>query len=260
MKVGIVGYQGFVGSALYGEFGKGGNTVVGIGRDNYKPLAGHHFDILVNADGNSSKPLAEKDPKKDFQMNVGATLDMLHDFQCDGYVHISSIEVYADTGSDRATLEDAKIEPERLSNYGFGKYLGELVARKHAKRWLILRLGGMVGRNMKKGPAYDILERGMLYVSEKSRYQYMNTEAVARIARELVQKGRWGEIYNVVGKGNIELGEFAKLAGVKLVKSGAQALKFDVSCGKLAGEMPVPATLETVKELIRGRIGAGGSR
>jgi nucleoside-diphosphate-sugar epimerase len=251
LKVGVLGYKGFVGSALYEAFSADKKCeAVGIGRENYAALRGTPFDMLVNANGNSSKRLAESEMVRDFQMNVSSTLEILHDFPCEQYIHISSIEVYPDTGKKAATLESAKIDSDALSNYGFSKYMGELVARKHSKRWLILRPGGMVGMNMKKGPAYDILELGRLFVSEKSKYQYISTRSVARIAKELSGRGRWGEVYNVVGRGSITLSDFAGMAGVKLGRAEGELQEFNVSCDKLSRETAVPETADTVKEFI----------
>lgn len=248
MKIGIIGYHGFVGSAFYEVFSaKEGWSVVGIDRGNAHLMKDSSFDIMVNANGNSSKRLAEAEPGRDFEMNALATLGFLHDIKCRHYVHLSTVEVYNDKSSEGATREDAQIDPAALSNYGFSKYCGELVARRYAKSWLILRLAGMVGPNMKKGPAYDILHDGKLYLSEKSGLHFMDTREVARIAIQLCEKGRWGEVYNVVGKGALALSEFAEIAGVKLSASGKEEISFGISTAKLEKECEVPTSKEAVK-------------
>jgi len=252
MKVGIVGYTGFVGSAFCNAFSQGnGYDVVGIGRQEYAKLAGSHFDILINANGNSSKRLADAEPAKDFEMNAAATLGMLKDFPCRHYIHLSTVEVYNDKSAPEAAREDAKIDPGALSNYGFSKYCGELVAKKYAKSWLILRLAGMVGPGMKKGPAHDIVTLRKLFVSPKSRLHFMGTASVARIAMELADRGRWGETYNVAGRGNISLGEFAEMAGVRLSETGQHADFLDVSTGKLENELHVPSTKDEVLAFLK---------
>ncbi|MCX6771192.1 MAG: NAD(P)-dependent oxidoreductase [Candidatus Micrarchaeota archaeon] len=248
MKVGIIGYKGFVGSAFYEVFSAGGqHEVVGIGRAGHAGLKGTEFDILINADGNSSKRLADEDPEADFEMNAASTVGFLQGIPCRHYVHLSTVEVYNDKSSRAATREDAVISPSSLSNYGFSKYCGELAARKHAKSWMILRLAGMVGRNMTKGPAYDILHGGRLFLSEKSRLHFMGTREVARIAMHLCGKGKWGEAYNVAGRGALELSEFAKIAGVKLSSSGKEKALFDISTEKLERETNVMSSEETVR-------------
>ena len=252
MEIGIIGWEGFVGSAFYEVFSKDRKYhVTGIGRKNYDAAKGTRFDILINCNGNTSKRLAETEPVKDFEMNAVSTMRILHDFPSKAYVHISTIEVYNDTSSHEKTREDSVIEPDLLSNYGFSKYIGELIARKYAKKWLILRLGGMVGKNMKKGPAYDILTLHKLFVSEKSEYLFINTAEVARIAKLLAERGRWGGIYNVVGNGSVALEKFAQLAGVKLAGSGKEVRKFSVSTEKITGETDLPTSQEAVSEFLK---------
>ncbi len=248
MKIGIIGCQGFVGSAFCSVFSQGNqHEVEGIGRSNLHLMKGARFDILINANGNSSKRLADADPKKDFEMNVDATVGFLEDIACEHYIHLSTVEVYSDKSQKEATREDAAIDPAKLSNYGSSKYSGELAAKKHAKSWLVLRLAGMVGPGMKKGPAYDILHDGKLYLSEKSRLHFMDTREVARIAMLLCEKGKWGETYNVAGKGSLELLEFARIAGVKLSSSGSEKVLFDISTEKLEREVKVMPSEEAVR-------------
>lgn len=151
MRIAVLGYKGFVGSAIYQHFSDSGKyEVVGIGRENYASFIGEHFDVFINANGNSKKLLAAKEPKYDFEMNVKTTLDTLLDFKTDKYVYISSVDVYNDVSNPANNHEDAAIQAEKLSNYGFDKYLGELVVKKHAHNWIILRPGGMVGEGLRK--------------------------------------------------------------------------------------------------------------
>jgi hypothetical protein len=80
--------------------------------------------------------------------------------------------------------------------------------------------------------------------------QFMNTRQVAIIAKALVEKGKWNQIYNVIGKNNIELSDFARLAGVQLGSVGSQVQVFGVSSEKLQQEVPVPTTRQTIREFI----------
>jgi len=252
MQIGIIGYKGFVGSAFFEVFSKDAKCeVTGIEKGNLEACKGMQFDLLINANGNSSKRLADTDPMKDFEANVLSSADFLHSFKYAHYVHISTIEVYNSRTDARLTSEDAPINPQELSNYGFSKYLGELVVKTHAKSWLIVRLAGMVGANMKKGPAFDILNLRKLFISERSKFLFMNTKTVAQTVKKLVEKGKWNEIYNVAGKGNIELSEFAKIAKISLVQTGKDVQCFDINVSKLEKEMHVPTSREAIEEFIK---------
>ena len=251
MKVGIIGHGGFVGSAFFEAFSQDkAYSVAGIGRQEYPSLKGEEFDLLVNCNGNSSKRLAESGPADDFDANASATVRALFDFPCRHYVHISTVEVYNDKSDGKATREDARVDPGKLSNYGFSKYCGELAARKYAKSCMVLRLAGMVGPGMKKGPAYDILALGRLFISSKSALHFMHTRDVARIAKLLCKQGKWGETYNVVGRGALGLSEFASIAGVELSSEGKDVEMFSVSTEKLQAACPVPDSRGTVKGFV----------
>ncbi len=251
MRVGIIGFEGFVGSAFFEVFSEPkGWGAVGIERGNYNSFCGSKFDLLINANGNSSKRLADQQPEKDWEMNVEATKRFLRDFPCKHYLHVSTIEVYNDKSSAEQTREEVPIDLAKLSNYGKSKYAAEQIAKTHPS-FMILRLAGMVGKNMKKGPAYDILYSGRLYISENSCLHFMGTRDVALIARKLCESGRWNQIYNVVGKGSLRLSQFAKIAGVRIKNAGSETMVFNVSCEKLAKEIPVPSSLETVEKFCR---------
>lgn len=251
LKVGIIGHKGFVGSAFYEVFAADKKyDATGIDSENYDSCIGSDFEILVNANGNSSKLLAQKDPIKDFEMNVASTLGFSHDFSFRHLVHVSSVEVYENKGSVQTTKEDTPINPAALSNYGASKFLGEQVAKKCSKSWLILRLASLVGSNMKKGPAYDILAENRLYISERSHFHFMNTLAVAQIAKKLAEEGGWNQIYNVVGKGRLSLGDFASIAGATLVQKGSEVHDFDINVQKLEQKLTVPSSREAVKSFV----------
>jgi nucleoside-diphosphate-sugar epimerase len=149
-----------------------------------------------------------------------------------------------------ATYEDIQINPNSLSNYGFSKYIAELLVKKYEKEWLILRLGGMVGDNMKKNATYDILHLKKLFISGKSKLQFINTEDVAIISKRLVEAGKWRETYNIVGEGNIELKEIARLAGIKLSSQGDEIKLYNVSHEKLSRFTKVPKTEDTIRHFI----------
>lgn len=248
VKVGIIGCKGFVGSAFLEVFSNGGGyAVTGIDKDNCEALKGTRFDILVNCNGNSSKRLADSEPKLDWEMNVGSTRRFLQYFPCSHYIHISTVEVYNDKSDPQKCREDSGIDPSALSNYGKSKYAGEQIARSHPS-FLILRLAGMVGKGMKKGPAYDILEMHKLFLSEKSELHFMGTPEVARIAKLLAERGKWGETYNVVGKGSVKLSGFASIAGSKLSGAGKEEQVFRIPTAKIEGE----AAISTSEDALRG--------
>ena len=82
MNVFVLGGQGFVGSAFVRAAAKQGHAVTAITRQNYEQWRGRPCDLLVNANGNSKKFLAEREPAQDFDASVVSVLRSLLDFPC----------------------------------------------------------------------------------------------------------------------------------------------------------------------------------
>jgi dTDP-4-dehydrorhamnose reductase len=209
-RVCLLGSTGFVGSAFARLFKSQGIEFAAVNIRNYQQYAGTQCDILINANGSSKKYLADEDPKLDFTLNVRSVVDSLHDFKYRLYVYLSSIDVYNNVSDPAQNHEEIVIQPEELSNYGFHKYLAELAVRKYATSppapltspfdkgrlrgilnnksspsWLIFRLGGMVGKGLKKNSIFDLLHGRPLRVHPDSAYQYLNTDDVARIVWQI---------------------------------------------------------------------------
>ncbi|MEM3362646.1 MAG: NAD(P)-dependent oxidoreductase [Candidatus Bilamarchaeaceae archaeon] len=200
---------------------------MGINRDNYSSLFGQYFDVFINANGNSKKLLAAREPKLDFEMNVQTTLNTLFDFKIRKYVYLSSVDVYNDVSNPLNNYEDVIIKPELLSNYGFDKYLGELLVKKYAQNWLILRLGGMIGEGLKKNPIYDIIYLKKLFINPKSQFQFINTAVVAKIIEKLLMKNK--EVFNVCGKGAIMLDELITTFSINLQDYGTDIQHYEIN-------------------------------
>jgi nucleoside-diphosphate-sugar epimerase len=244
----LLGHKGFLGSAIENYLKENKLEYEGIDRENYDEFTSTSCDIFINANGNSKKWLAEKDPAADFQMNVAATLKTIFDFKIGKYVFISTIDVYNDTQNTENNSEDATIVQDRLSNYGFHKYTAEQIVRKYCKKWIILRFGGLVGAGLKKNPVFDILKTGNIFVSSESRYQYLNTRDAAAIVGKLLELEN--EVINVCGDGTISISEAANHAGVKLDENEKKKDFYDVNIEKLKSLVHVPKTKDTVFRFI----------
>jgi len=155
----------------------------------------------------------------------------------------------------RALREASLIDLTKASNYGFHKLLAEQLVRHYARRWIILRLAGMVGPGLRKNPVYDILHSQPLWIHPESRYQFMATEEVARIAWSLAQKGHTEEVFNVCGEGLISLKQIAEQAKRELDTSrlGAEAKPriVDVNMDKVRRLFEVPRTEEAIAGFIQ---------
>lgn len=253
MTVFILGGAGFVGSAFARLCRRDGIDHYIVELENYDEFRGKECDLLINAAGNSKKYLAAENPPEDFRYSLLALLETFFDFRFRSYVYISSIDVYPDHTDPTCNREDAEIEIENLSHYGFHKYLGECMVRHYLSRWLIVRLGGVLGPGLKKNPVFDLLHDIPLRVSEESSYQYIATDTVAALVLELARLERWNEVFNLCGTGTVEIREIRKWLGKPLRYHGDSSPSpehYEVNNDKLKDLFDVPDSRRTARSFI----------
>ena len=208
MKIAVVGVNGLLGKELETLFLEEGLDVCGITRQTYNFWKGESFDILVNSNGNSSRYLSNQNPNCSFKESVISVVNTLQDFKATKYIYISSSDVY---GENSFGKEEDTIKPEKLEAYGLHKYMAELIIRNMHKCHLILRCSSILGKEMKKGPVYDILNNNLLFVSKDTTIQLiMNTE-ISKIISSLIHRDIKNEIFNVGGIGNLSIEEIGKI-------------------------------------------------
>ncbi len=250
----LLGARGFVGSAFARLFARLGRPCHALEVDSYGAHAGEDCPILIHAAGNSRKYLADDDPAADFEQSVSLVMRALRDYRPALFILISTVDVYNCLDDPNRNHEDAVIDPLGLSAYGFHKILAEYCVRRHATRWMIARLAGMVGPGLGKGPIFDILHRQPLRIHPDSRYQFLPTDEVADVVWELAQNAPGG-IYNVCGTGLVSPREIASLAGRALdlsaLGSGARPRIVHVDNGKVRSRFRLSDSRGAVTDFLR---------
>lgn len=256
----ILGGKGFVGSALVRAARARGLNITAVDRDDYPSAVGRAWDVIINANGNSKKFLANQDPAGEFDQSVGSVVRSLHDMTCGRYVFLSTVDVYPDTRDPRHNREDTPIDPARLSRYGFHKWQAEQQVRFNAPAWLILRMAGFVGPGLRKNPIYDLLTGAPLRVHPDSAYQYQHADTLAATALDLVAEGRTGEMLNVAGDGLITPREVAAMipgAALADPPPGLTPEHYEINIDRLKTMRPVPSTRDTVAQFVRNVLSGG---
>jgi nucleoside-diphosphate-sugar epimerase len=232
-----------------------------LSRENYRDFVGRRCEFLVNANGNSKKFRAQERPLEEFDESVRSVRASLVDFHADCYVYLSSCDVYADCSSPQTTAEEGRVDVVAQSPYGFHKYLAEQCVRHAGERWLILRLGGLVGPGMRKNAIFDILQGGPLRLDPASELQYLSTDDAARLAFELFDRGLHGQIFNVCGNGLISLKDVIDAVGHRVdVLPGSPCVRYCVAVDKLARIVPIPQTRRTVSEFLQAWLKTSGKQ
>lgn len=240
----IIGSNGMIGSDLVRYL----NTkflITPITKENYNIYIGKHFDIVINTSGNSKRYWANQNPLEDFVKSTMSVYKTILDFPCDIYVYISSSDVYPNHTKPEYTDEDEEIDPKKLQPYGFHKYLGELIVKKHTRKFLILRLSMTLGSNLKKGPFFDIIHNIPLFVKLKTRLQLITTHAVAEIIETILNHALINEIINIGGIDTFAFTKIHKYFNKKIkVSPDAETQTYEMSVKKTKRLYPILKTSE----------------
>ncbi|HET7086152.1 MAG TPA: NAD(P)-dependent oxidoreductase [Rhizomicrobium sp.] len=249
----ILGGNGFVGSAYARLLVGRGIPHKIVTRENYDSLRGTACDVLINANGNSKKYLAAREPLNEFDQSVRSVAQSLEDFPCQTYVLLSTGDVYPDQSSPALTQEDQPIDATRQSRYGLHKCLAEQLVRGTQKQWLVLRMGGFVGPGLKKNAIYDMLTGSPVWLSPQSELQFISTDRAAQLVWGLVEKGIRNQIVNLGASGTVNLEELHRRIGSRSsFQPQAPAIRYDVSLDKLQklSDAPLPRSQDEVNTFV----------
>ena len=202
MKIAIIGANGFLGSKIVEVLNRSDKyEVIEITRENYsyycKIYQDIFFDILINANGNSNKYWANTNPEGDYERSVQSVIDSIKDFRYMKYVYISSIDA------------------ERpCCFYGKHKHLAESYV-KRCFDWLIIRPCLIIGKTMKKGKVFDILNNKKIYVTKDSRYHLITDVDIAeRLEFDMLDKEKM--ILKYYSPNNISVEDIASICQKEL--------------------------------------------
>lgn len=149
MKI-LVGYTGFVGSNI--EVKSQFDYL--INSKNVQESFGTSPDLLVYSGVRAEKFLANKEPDKDYAVIENA-IENIKNINPKSLVLVSTIDVYKNpVGVD----EDNSIDINGLQPYGLNRYYLEKWVEENIKDYLIVRLPGLYGRNLKKNFIYDLIK------------------------------------------------------------------------------------------------------
>ena len=253
MKVFILGGKGFIGSAFVRFCEKEEIDYDCIDLDNYEAFRGRDCDILINVAGNSKKYLSNERPVEDFRFSLEALLSSFFDFSFSKYIYLSSIDVYADHEDPACNREDSILDIGKISHYGFHKYLGEQMVMHYISDWLIIRLGGVLGPGLKKNPVFDLIHDIPLRVDEKSEYQYLLTDYLAELVFGLIERDKWGEIFNICGEGTVSIEEISSWLNKtpQDYNENVSRERYKVNNEKISRLFPMPDSREVARKFVK---------
>lgn len=197
MRIGVIGCNGFVGSALCRFIAKTDNELTRIDRGNYNEFSNGEFDILINSATPSKRYWALNNPLADFKATVGLTAEIVYNWHYKKLVQISTI-------SAKCQLNHP---------YGINKHLAEQLALNSNQNNLVVRLGNLFGEGLNKGIIYDIIKGNPLFVSGDSRYSFIDVDKAAEIIFSKLAKNG---IENVNSRNTLSLKEIINEFGINI--------------------------------------------
>ncbi len=209
-RAGVVGPDGFIGSAFSRELSRAGYSVVPIRRDTalaqVEPL-----ELAFFCAGNSAAFLTRREPLRCLDANVGDLYRCLTALRARRWVLLSSTAVYPLDLADKR--EDAAIDVSKLPLYGAHKALSELYLREYAPEAVVLRAGYLFGQGLKKNLLYDLRQgRRELFLTPASILSPLDVDQLAEAGRTLAERAAPGT-YNVSSAYTLSVAELTALRG-----------------------------------------------
>lgn len=164
----LVGDTGFVGSNLcvLHKFDELYNS------KNIEDSYGKCPDLLVYSGVPSQKFLANKLPEKDYEIITNA-INNIKNINPKQIILISTIDVYKNPIN---VNEDTTVDTEGLEPYGYNRFLLEEWIKNNIKDYLIVRLPGLYGKNIKKNFIYDLIHIIPIILTEEKYFELLNTD------------------------------------------------------------------------------------
>jgi nucleoside-diphosphate-sugar epimerase len=241
----LQGGDGFLGSTIYKLLKKKKFKIKKVQKNNFKYK---NCEIFINCSTNSKKYLSEKKNFYEFNNSIKNIKKTIVNFNFRKYILISTCEVYSDKNTNS---EKSNIDFRNLSNYGFYKYLCELLIIKETQKWLILRCNGIIGENMKKGPVYDIINKKKVWANPNSQYQLIHADEVAKIIIKLIQRNSYNKIYNICSNDNEKVKNISNILGFKSkYKNKLPIIKYKFNNNEIKKIFKIKSTKFYLKKLI----------
>lgn len=219
MKVGLIGYTGFVGQSIL----RTREIAHRMNRANIADYAGEHFDLLIVAAGDARKWYANQNPVEDAQ-HIAALQTAISKIHASRVVQLSTVDVLDGKAGDEFTV----IDPSRCDIYGSNRLKLEAFVHEQFKSCSVIRLPGLFGEGLKKNIIFDISQgRSLEGFHPESTFQWFDMSEVNRIIDLTIQHDLG--LLNVCAE-PLSAGELAMaLKGqVETMRTSAPLVRYDV--------------------------------
>lgn len=152
MKTALIGYTGFVGSNIV----KNMKFNDYYDSKNIDEIKDKEYNLLISSGIKAEKYLANNYPERDMKEIKKLLKNLSSIKKVEKIVLISTVDVYKTPVN---VDEDAVIDENDLHPYGKNRYLAEKYIKENFDDYLIVRLPGLFGINLKKNFIYDMITK-----------------------------------------------------------------------------------------------------
>jgi nucleoside-diphosphate-sugar epimerase len=251
----LMGGNGFVGSGYSRLFTRLNLPYEIITRQNYDSFIGRECDLFVNANGNSVKFMADREPVAEFDASVRSVMRSIVEIKSGAYIFLSSGDVYPDTTVPALTREDLLVDLSKSSRYGLHKAIAETYVRNSHPRSLVMRMGGFVGPGMRKNAIFDMVNGQPVWLDLDSELTFIGTDTAAEIVYALYQRGVCNETINLGPRMPIRLRDvYDRIQCLSEVKADARKVRFELNVDKLEASLgsSLPTTEQEIDRFLTG--------
>lgn len=168
----LVGSTGYVGSSLIHQM----DFDFEFNSKNIAKIRGMHFDLLVVAAAPAKKWIANQNPESDFT-NIQNLIRDLGECTANHLVLISTIDVFTNSVGRNELSADSF---EKNDAYGRNRHFLEEALSAIFPKCTIIRLPGLVGRNLQKNAVYDLKNGNEIFkLNANSNYQFYPIDNLA---------------------------------------------------------------------------------
>jgi nucleoside-diphosphate-sugar epimerase len=248
----VLGGNGFLGSEFVKFLTNKKLKVLSLNSKNYKLFKGSFAKLIINANGNTFRYKANKNPKWDFKKSFLSVCKSVHDFKYNFYIFISSVDVYDNKNDKKNNTEESYIKNLNLDFYAFHKWIAERYIEKYTKNYLIFRLGTLIGPNMKKGPFHDVIKNNSLYMSLDSKLTIISKSSAVNLIFKIFKLKKKNQIFNITSSNSFLLKNLKnKFKRIKVLAN--KKYDYNINVNKIQKYSKIPNSIDEVKNLFKSK-------
>lgn len=167
----LIGHTGFVGSNLKEKI----FFTDYFNSENISEIKNKEYDEVYCCGLPGSKWVANKYPSNDTK-TIMKLLKYIRTIKCKKFILISTIDVYDNKDNSD---ENTKIQFNKLDTYAENRLMFENQIAELFNNYLILRLGALFGKYLKKNVIFDLLNQNRInYINPNSYFQWYNVDNI----------------------------------------------------------------------------------